>query len=183
MKARKLVPAVAASMFAILASVCAHAQDAMPGHDTMQAKGGDKVLTILKPLDAAFKAVPNAASCNTMLSLRGDMSKEASTFTSRMTPGCVAPWHWHKSTEEIVMQQGTARMQMEDSTQAPVTLRTGSYSQLPRDHLHRFKCLKGPDCVILVIADRAFDIHWVDKKRNEITFDEALALEKKSPAW
>lgn len=171
MKACVLIPALAASL--LLASSPARAQDRASAH----------ALTILKPLDAEFKAVPNAASCNTMMSLRGDLSKEASTFTSRMTPGCVAPWHWHSSTEEIVMQQGTARMQMDDASTAPITLETGAYAQLPREHLHRFKCMEGPDCVILVVADRAFDIHWVDKDRKEISFGEALKLEQQSPAW
>jgi quercetin dioxygenase-like cupin family protein len=147
------------------------------------AQMNDKPLTILHPMDAKFRPVPNAATCNTMASLRGDLSKEAATFTSRMTPGCVAPWHWHSSTEEVVMLQGTARMQMESPTSKPMTLPPGSYSQLPREHLHRFKCLPGKDCVILVITDRAFDIHWVDKSRKEISFDQALKLEKTSPAW
>jgi quercetin dioxygenase-like cupin family protein len=81
------------------------------------------------------------------------------------------------------MLQGTARMQMESPTSKPMTLPPGSYSQLPREHLHRFKCLPGKDCVILVITDRAFDIHWVDTSRKEISFDQALKLEKTSPAW
>jgi quercetin dioxygenase-like cupin family protein len=150
---------------------------------TASAQMSDKPLTIIHPMDAKFRPVPNAATCNTMASLRGNLSKEASTFTSRMTPGCVAPWHWHSSTEEVVMLQGTARMQMENSTAKPMMLPTGSYSQLPREHLHRFKCLPGKDCVILVITDRAFDIHWVDKSRKEIPFEQALKLEKASPAW
>lgn len=141
---------------------------------------GSEALTYRHPLDAPFKAVPNAATCNTMAPLRGDMSKGASTFTSKMTPGCVAPWHWHSPTEEIVILQGTARMQMNNENTPPVTLPTGAYSQLPKQHLHRFRCLQGPDCVILVIADAAFDIHWVDKNRKEITFDEALKLETSS---
>jgi mannose-6-phosphate isomerase-like protein (cupin superfamily) len=139
--------------------------------------GMSEALTYRHPMDAPFKAIPNAATCNTMAPLRGDMSKGPATFTSRMTPGCVAPWHWHSPTEEVVMLQGTARMQMDDDSTTPITLPTGAYSQLPRQHLHRFRCLQGPDCVILVIADGAFDIHWVDKSRKEISFEQATKLE------
>jgi mannose-6-phosphate isomerase-like protein (cupin superfamily) len=137
-------------------------------------------LTYRHPMDAPFKAIPNAATCNTMAPLRGDMSKGPATFTSRMTPGCVAPWHWHSPTEEIVILQGTARMQMDDDSTTAITLPVGAYSQLPRNHLHRFRCLQGADCVILVIADAAFDIHWVDKNRKEISFEEALKREAAS---
>jgi quercetin dioxygenase-like cupin family protein len=171
MKLASGVFALAAALVAL--APCAIASAEAPAH----------VLTLIHPTDATFHTIPNAASCNTMMSLRGDMSKEASTFTSKMTPGCVAPWHWHNSTEEIIIIQGTAKMQMNSSTEKPITLPVGAYSQLPMQHLHRFKCLPGPACIIIVVADRAFDIHWVDKNRKEISFEEALKMEKASAPW
>lgn len=167
----KTVLFAAASLAFALATTPAIAQEAAPA------------LTIVHPSDAHFQAVPNVAPCNTMMSLRGNLAKEASTFITKMTPGCVAPWHWHSATEEIIVLQGTAKMQMNSIKEMPMVLPTGAYSQLTRLHLHRFKCEKGPDCIMIVVADRAFDLHWVDKNRKEISFDEALKIEKAGPAW
>ena len=144
-----------------------------------QSQGADTVhaVTLLKPDQADFQPVPGAAKCNKMASLRGDLAKGPSTFTTLLTPGCIAPWHWHTPTEEIVILKGEAVMQMKG--EAPVTLRTGAYSQLPPKHLHRFRCTQAGECVVLVIADAAFDIHWVDSKGKEIPVDEAMKLAEK----
>jgi quercetin dioxygenase-like cupin family protein len=141
---------------------------------TPQAADATHALTLLKPDQADFKAVPGAAKCNKMASLRGDLAKGPSTFTTLMTAGCIAPWHWHTPTEEIVILKGEAVMQMKG--EVPITLPTGAYSQLPPKHLHRFRCTKGSDCVVLVIADAAFDIHWVNSTGAEIPVDEAIKV-------
>ena len=131
-------------------------------------------LTLLQPDKADFKAVPGAAECNKMANLRGDLATGPSTFLTQLTAGCVAPWHWHTATEEIVVLKGEAVMQMKGD--APVTLPTGAYAQLSPKHLHRFRCTKAGECVVLVIADAAFDIHWVNAGGAEISLAEALKL-------
>jgi quercetin dioxygenase-like cupin family protein len=140
------------------------------------SEGADaaRPLTLLQPDKADFKAVPGAAKCNKMANLRGDLATGPSTFLTQLTAGCVAPWHWHTATEEIVVLKGEAVMQMKGD--APVTLPAGAYSQLPPKHLHRFRCTKAGECVVLVIADAAFDIHWVNAGGAEISLEEAMKL-------
>jgi quercetin dioxygenase-like cupin family protein len=128
-------------------------------------------LTLAKPEDAKFKPVPGAAPCNTMMSLRGDLAKEAATFITKMTAGCIAPWHWHTPTEEIILLKGETVSQMKG--EGPITLRAGSYSQLKGKHPHRFRCTAASECITIVVADGPFDIHWVDTAGKEIPFAEA----------
>ena len=133
--------------------------------------GGSHALTQQRPEDANFKPVPGAAPCNTMMSLRGDLGKEAATFMTKLTAGCIAPWHWHTPTEEIVILKGETIAQMKG--EAPQRLPTGAYSQLTAKHPHRFRCTEASECIVLVIADGPFDIHWIDDKGKEIPFEEA----------
>jgi len=156
----------------------AYAADAMPAMAPAEGAAAEaKALILLKPDDAEFKPVPGAAPCNTMANLRGDLSKGPATFTSKLTPGCIAPWHWHTPTEEVIVLKGTAVMQMKG--EAAITLPTGSYSQLPSKHWHRFRCTKDGDCIVLVIADGLFDIHFVDKNGKEISAEKAQRLAEK----
>jgi quercetin dioxygenase-like cupin family protein len=90
----------------------------------------------------------------------------------RMTAGCTVPFHWHTPSEEIVVLQGEPLAQM--FGQRPYRLRVGSYSQLPTHHVHRFKCVSSVNCLLFLVADGPFDIHFVDERGNEIATDVAL---------
>ena len=147
------------------------------------APSGAAPLFLARPDDAQFKPVPGAPGCLVLASLRGDASKGPATFMTRLEPGCVAPWHWHTPTEETVMLKGTAVAQMRG--EKPTRLAAGAYTQFPSHHVHRFRCEKKSPCIILTIADEAFDIHWVDQADREISLDEAsrLATQEGTAGW
>jgi quercetin dioxygenase-like cupin family protein len=124
------------------------------------------------PNRADFQSSPGVPECTSFAGLRGDLSKGAGTLMVRMRPGCVVPFHWHTPSEEIVILQGAPLAQM--LGERPVMLKVGSYSQLPSKHVHRFRCTSKVDCVLFLVADAAFDIHFVDDSGKEISTEDAL---------
>jgi quercetin dioxygenase-like cupin family protein len=130
-----------------------------------------------RPSDAKFIAVPGVPECTTMAPLHGDMSKGPATLMVRMTAGCMVPYHWHTPSEEMIVLQGAPLAQMRG--ERPVMLKVGSYSQLPSPHAHRFRCTSKVDCLLFLVADAAFDIHFVDDAGVEISTEAALAAARK----
>ncbi|MCT2401194.1 cupin domain-containing protein [Novosphingobium mangrovi (ex Huang et al. 2023)] len=140
------------------------------------------VLTLPRCEDADFSSAMGTSSFQN-LALRGDMMKEGCTFLSRMAPGAIAPWHWHTHTEELVVLKGTIVAHLEG--QDPVRVEAGGYSQLPGKHIHRFRCTDEGECLVFVVDEGPFDLHWVDTKGNEISEEEAnrRALEEGTEGW
>lgn len=140
-------------------------------------------ILLQRPADAKFLQIPGVPECTSIAPLRGDMAKGSSTLMVRMRSGCTVPYHWHTPTEELLVLQGAPQSQM--LGQRPVMLKVGSYSQLPTGHIHRFRCTSKADCLIFLVADAAFDIHFADDAGKEITTDAALAAAKRASkaAW
>jgi quercetin dioxygenase-like cupin family protein len=158
-----------------LGSHVARADDAV-GAEVNQAPMPPAKL-FAKPEDAPYAATPLTAPCNTLYGTRGDPSKQAATFLTRMTTGCIVSWHWHHATEEVVILKGTAVAQMKGGK--PVTLKPASYSQLPAMHTHRFRCASKETCYIFVVGDGPFDINYVTEDGKPMTTAESLALIEK----
>jgi quercetin dioxygenase-like cupin family protein len=131
----------------------------------------DKVLTILDPTKATYVKMEGTAFSN--LSLRGDISKQAGTFLSYTDPHGVAPWHWHTPIEEFAVLTGEVVVQVQGS--APVSLKVGGYSQVPAGRTHRFRCVSENACILFTVGSGAYDLHWVDEKRHELTSAAAMA--------
>lgn len=144
-------------------------------HD--HADGKSPAVLLQRPSDANFIAVPGVPECTTLAPLHGDMSKGPATLMVRMRAGCMVPYHWHTPSEEMVVLQGTALSQMRG--ERPVLLRVGAYTQLPSPHVHRFRCTSKVDCLFFLVADAAFDIHFVDDAGKEISTEAALAAARK----
>ena len=125
------------------------------------------------PEDAPYAATPLTPRCNTLVGTRGDPSKEAATFLTKMTSGCIVSWHWHHATEELVVLKGTAVAQMKGGK--PIVLEQGSYSQLPTRHVHRFRCSSKETCYIFVVGDAPFDVNFVNDDGKAMTAAEAIA--------
>jgi anti-sigma factor ChrR (cupin superfamily) len=96
----------------------------------------------------------------------------------RMTRGCVVPLHWHTATEELMVVNGTGKMDM-PGMQAQ-SLSKGGYVQLPGRHQHQFTCQSG-ECVMFDNVHGAFDIHYVDKSGAEIPVAQALQAVHERP--
>lgn len=154
---RRAITLLAASALAALAT---------PG------MANDNGILLQDPNGADFQSSPGVPECTSFAGLRGDISKGPGTLMVRMRPGCVVPFHWHTPSEEIVILQGAPLAQM--LGERPVLLKVGSYSQLPSKHMHRFRCTSKVDCVLFLVADGAFDIHFVDDSGKEISTEDAL---------
>ena len=162
----KLFPVLAA----LLVAGGSAAQAATPG--------AAHAILLQRPADAKFLQIPGVPQCTSIAPLRGDMGKGPSTLMVRMRSGCMVPYHWHTPTEELLVLQGAPLAQMRG--ERPVMLKVGSYSQLPSGHVHRFRCTSKADCLIFLVADAAFDIHFADDAGKEISTDAALAAAKRA---
>ena len=125
-----------------------------------------------------FPAIPK---CTLGAVVSGDPTKGAGVLQLKSAAGCVIPWHWHTSNENLMFVSGSAKVEMKDG--ASVTVRAGDYLHLPSKHVHQFTCLTA--CKLFLAIDAAFDIHYVDASGKEISPDDALkakARAKKAPA-
>ncbi|HEX8108905.1 MAG TPA: cupin domain-containing protein [Kofleriaceae bacterium] len=84
--------------------------------------------------------------------------------------GCAVPWHWHTANEQLMIVDGTARVEMKDMGK-PITLQAGGFA-MPSHHVHEFRCTQA--CTFLLYSDQKLDIHYVDPQGKEISPDEAL---------
>ena len=116
-----------------------------------------------------FVKFPNFPSCATGAVVNGDPGKGPSIILAKMSSGCTIPWHWHTPVEHLMMVSGTAHLETKDGK--PFTLRAGGFTMLPSKHVHNFKCTSS--CLMYVYSDGPFDIHYVDKEGNEISFEDA----------
>lgn len=159
------------------AAPVAHGNAAPVAHGDAAPADAVSSMLLQRPANAKFMVVPGLDPCATIAPLRGDMSKGPATLMVRMKTGCAVPYHWHTPSEEIVVLQGAPLAQM--LGKRPVMLRVGAYSQLPSRHVHRFRCTSKVDCLLFLVADAQFDIHYTDERGVEIPADVALRAAKK----
>jgi quercetin dioxygenase-like cupin family protein len=120
--------------------------------------------------DIPMVHMPGTPECFVMAAQQGDPGKEASILKMRGGAGCSVPWHWHPSTENIMMVSGTARTAIKD--EKPIELAAGSFLSVPPKHVMNFACVR--ECMLFVYTDGPFAVHYVDETGKEITPDEAL---------
>ena len=56
--------------------------------------------------DVKFEHLPFLPDCLMIHSEHGDPATGPSHILSRMTPGCVIPWHWHSPNEYMLIVSG-----------------------------------------------------------------------------
>lgn len=118
--------------------------------------------------------IPSLPTCTLGTVESGDPTKGPSIIFSKMEAGCSIPWHWHTTTERVMMVSGVARVDMKDGK--PVTLQAGGFAMLPSHHVHQFTCEQS--CQMYVDSDAAFDIHYVNAQGGEIPPADALKAVK-----
>lgn len=123
-----------------------------------------------------FVRLPDAPDCNLFAVEHGQPKKGASIMLIKGTAKCAVPWHWHVSSEEIMMFRGTAVTQMQGGKE--VSLQSGDYYFVPPHHVMRFACVEA--CTVFLYSNGPFEIHYVDAAGKEISADQALKSAGKS---
>jgi quercetin dioxygenase-like cupin family protein len=126
--------------------------------------------------DIHLAVVPGGPTCNVGAVMQGDPAKEASVMIMRSQKGCMVPWHWHPSTEKIMLIKGTAKAEIQGAN--AVMLQAGGYLSVPPKHPMRFSC--PTQCELFLYTDGPFEIHYIDAAGHEISADEALKPAKKT---
>ncbi len=67
-------------------------------------ESGEKAV-VNKAATAKFEKIADVPDCNTVAVERGDPSKGPAVLLSKLTPGCIVPWHWHTSSEALMGPQ------------------------------------------------------------------------------
>ena len=67
---------------------------------------------------------------------------------------------------------GSLETQMKDDN--AIVAHHGDFVYLPAHHVHRATCKSSAPCLVFLISDAAFDIHWVDAAGQEIPLETAL---------
>ncbi len=137
---------------------------ASPGEDVAHPAGRNVA-------DMQFVGVPGLPSCSQASVQSGDPSKGPSILLARLETGCSFPWHWHTPTENLMLVSGEGRVETKDDGKA-LALRAGGFAQMPSRHIHQFSCAM--ECTLYVVADGAFDMHYVNAEGKEISPDEAM---------
>jgi len=126
-----------------------------------------------------FSVFPGIPDCATTAAQQGDPGKGNAVLLVKTHTGCVVPWHWHTTSERLMMVSGRAKVEMKDATAA--SLRPGDFILMEAKHIHQFTC--SATCMFFAVTgDAPFDIHYVDASGNEIPADQALKAKPKATA-
>jgi quercetin dioxygenase-like cupin family protein len=121
--------------------------------------------------EVKFGPIAGVPTCVQIAIESGDPAQGAFVVLVKAKTGCAVPWHWHTATEQLMLVEGTARIQMKDMDK-PVALRAGGFAIMPSRHVHEFRCTQ--TCTFFIHSDQKFDIHYVDPQGKEISPEQAL---------
>src|SRR5882757_8862267 len=82
----------------------------------------------LKPLSSVKFSPDNDVKCLLSALETGDPTTGPSTFILKAPPGCVVPWHFHTSEEQLIIISGTVLAEMRDHQ--PARLRPGGFAMM-----------------------------------------------------
>lgn len=117
-----------------------------------------------------FGGMPVLPACMTLAVQHGDPSKGPAIIAAKFTAGCKVPLHWHTAAESLVLVSGSGKAEMKDGPSQMVS--PGDYVFMPAKHPHQFSCSTA--CVLYIMPDGAFDIHYIDKDGKEIPPEQAI---------
>jgi len=140
------------------------------------AQGADQKPVVAPATTAKFGPIPNVPECFTVAVEQGDPTKGPSVILAKFAPGCVAPFHWHTPSETAMIAGGSLQTQMKG--EAAFVGHKGDYVFLPPHHAHRATCVSSAPCLVFLVSDGAFDVHWIDAAGKEISLEDALKAVK-----
>lgn len=126
-----------------------------------------------------FGPIAGLPTCAQVAIQSGDPTQGAFVALAKLKTGCATPWHWHTAGEQLMLVEGTGRVQMKDQGK-PVALRAGGFAMMPSRHVHEFRCTE--TCTFFIYSDQKFDIHYVDPQGKEIQPEDALKAVKETAA-
>lgn len=125
-----------------------------------------------------FVTLPVLPTCMTFAAQRGDPTKGAAVLLLKFKSGCVVPWHWHTSNENLMVVSGRGKAEMKAG--GAHTMAVGDYLYLPAKQGHQFTCTTS--CAVFDVIDGAFDIHYINADGKEIPPEQALKPMAKTAA-
>ena len=128
--------------------------------------------SIVRVATSKFATPPGSPACVTTSILHGNPNTGASVLLTKLTPGCVTPWHWHTTNESTVVVSG--RFKLEAKGEAVQNVGVGDYLYMPSKHPHQTTCIAA--CMLSTTSNSARDIHYIDKDGKEIPPEQALKL-------
>lgn len=120
--------------------------------------------------DADFRPAPDALPPGAEIAvLRGDPMRGPYAIHLYLPDGYSVAPHWHSDREEVVVLQGILYLSEPDL--APMPLGEGAFASVPARTPHRARCQGKGGCVVTILRNSAFDIHYVnpaDDPRREL---------------
>ena len=108
--------------------------------------------------------MPGTPECFVMAAQQGEPSKETSILKMKGGAGCSVPWHWHPSTENIMMVSGTAHTSIKG--EQPVQLAAGSFLSVPPNHVMNFVCVVNARFLCTQMGRSLFTMWTTQAKRS-----------------
>jgi quercetin dioxygenase-like cupin family protein len=159
----------------LLATACWYPARAHAGQaddlEGEEAPLGEEEMVALSPTTLKFATLRDMPSCVKVAPLRGDYHKGIWVGLFKMSAGCRVPWHWYKSTEQVMMVSGSGVFEIKDAKPLRFGPGGGAYVAVPGHHVHRVSCTTA--CTQFVTFEH-YDLHYVDDTGKEIPPDEAL---------
>ena len=93
----------------------------------------------------------------------GNFATGPSTLILKTPPKCVVPWHYHSSTEQLIIVRGSVLAEMEGM--APAVLGPGGFAMMPSQMKHEFSCGSKSECVMVASFDGPTHTIWIQTNR------------------
>ena len=149
---------IVCSVLAVLAA--GSLATAGPAPEKPAAAGGTAVLVGVEELK--WVGVPNTPA--KMATVKGDAQKGAHATFMRLPAGFSAPLHSHSADHHVAVLAGTLTMTPEGGMAKK--LGAGSWFEFTGKKKHVTTCEAGPDCVLFLVANGAWDLVPADMPKK-----------------
>jgi anti-sigma factor ChrR (cupin superfamily) len=113
---------------------------------------------IVRPVSAVKFEQDDIVKCLMEATESGDYATSPSTLILKTPPKCVVPWHYHTSSEQLIVVRGSVLAEMEGM--APTVLDPGGFAMMPKQTKHEFSCKSNDECIMVVSFDDPTITTW-----------------------